>query len=226
VAIKKSGSPKGKVARLVISGYAVVSGINKPIYSYYPKDLGHALSVEFIETDIHKEFKLGYGRTIHKLSDKSHIKKIFGDYYEVSIKGNNLNVRKGVVKKNTNSYTVTNNKSYIASALHNTIQQKLFEKLRSKYGKNKVHMERNFVDITVINEKSITLYEVKPYSTATQCIREALGQLLEYCWKEHCKNPINLIVVGPRKPDKKEVEYIKYLKNDIGVDFEYMQFNA
>jgi len=223
IAIKQSGSPVRKKPRLIISGYAIVSGEEEPIYRYDPKGLGHTMQVEYLETDIRNEFTCGYGRTIHKLDNKTHIKSIFGGYYKVS--GNQLGqLRKGVSKKNLEPHVRSVNKTYMVSMLHNEIQQSLYKKLKNDFGKNKVFMEKNFVDITVLNGDMAILYEVKPYGAVKQCIREALGQLLEYSWKQReLAGNVKLVIVGPSKPNKLDKNYIKYLKDDIGISFDYMQ---
>ena len=77
IALKSTGSPIGTKARLEIVGYAIVVERNGKVYNHdsqkFPQGLGHTLNVEFLEIGFAKTFELGYGRTIHKLSDKNHI---------------------------------------------------------------------------------------------------------------------------------------------------------
>lgn len=79
VAIKASGSPKGKKGFLSIVGiFEVVKDENGNVYNYDPKGLGHTINVKVIKAPIYKEFELGgYGSTVHKLSKKNHISQIF-----------------------------------------------------------------------------------------------------------------------------------------------------
>ena len=43
---------------------------------------------------------------------------------------------------------------------------------------------------------------VKPYSTASDCIKDALGQVLDYLWKDRASNKdeLKIVVVGPSPP--------------------------
>jgi hypothetical protein len=80
IAIKRSGSPLGDMARLVIAGYAVAQEKYGKLYSHDPNGLGHLIFVKFLETESDKKFNLGYGQAVHKLTIRSHIRQIFSDY--------------------------------------------------------------------------------------------------------------------------------------------------
>ena len=80
IAVKRSGSPLGDMARLVIAGYAVAQEKDGKMYRHDPDGLGHLIYVKFLETESDKEFNLGYGQTVHKLTNRSHIRQIFSDY--------------------------------------------------------------------------------------------------------------------------------------------------
>jgi hypothetical protein len=79
VAIKASGSPKGKKGFLSIVGiFEVVQNKDGEVYSHDPDGLGHTLNVKVGDAPIYKEFELGgYGSTVHKLSKQDHISQIF-----------------------------------------------------------------------------------------------------------------------------------------------------
>ena len=87
VAIKASGSPKGKKGFLSIVGIAEVIEKEGEIYRHDPEGFGHTINVKFIKAPVYKEFDLGgYGRTIHKLSKPEHIELLFkSDYEPISI---------------------------------------------------------------------------------------------------------------------------------------------
>jgi hypothetical protein len=80
IAVKRSGSPQGEMARLVIAGYAVAEEEDGKLYRHDPDGLGHLIFVRFLETESDKEFNLGYGQTVHRLTIQSHIQQIFSDY--------------------------------------------------------------------------------------------------------------------------------------------------
>ena len=81
IAIKRSGAPLGHMARLVIAGYAIAEERDGKQYHHDPNGLGHLIFVRFLEMESDKEFNLGYGHTVHKLTNQSHIRQIFSDYY-------------------------------------------------------------------------------------------------------------------------------------------------
>ena len=79
VAIKASGSPKGKKGFLSIVGiFEVVQNEDGKVYGYDPDGLGHTLNIKVVNAPIYEEFDLGgYGSTVHKLSKQEHINQIF-----------------------------------------------------------------------------------------------------------------------------------------------------
>jgi len=88
VAVKGSGSPKGKEGYLSILGIAEVIEKNGKVYEHEPSGLGHIINVKYLESPIFKELVLGgYGRTIHKLSNDEHIKLIFKTENEMNFYG-------------------------------------------------------------------------------------------------------------------------------------------
>jgi hypothetical protein len=190
--------------------------------------LGHLVYVDFLEININKELELGYGKTIHKLTNADHIKKIFGAYYDPSfttpIKGRTI---KGTTTKNTSSQIRIINTSYIIENAHNRLQLEFYKYLVEEYGKDKVKMEENFVDVKLIENDKITFFEVKPYNSASLCIRDALGQILDYFWKDKTatKETSKIVVVGPIKPTKDEEKYIEFLKDNLEIDFDYQCFD-
>ena len=224
IAIKKSGSPVGDKSRLVICGYAVVKQINGKIYEYDPKSLGHLVYVDFLDDKINRELEFGYPHTLHKLTRADRIKKIFGSYYEPYLKTNFGN---GVTTKNTKSHTRNINASYVVNAVHNRMQQNLYEKLVEMHGVENVTMEKNYVDIKLIETNKITFFEVKHSNSAIGCIRNGLGQVLDYLWKDEDANADNskIVIVGHQQPTNTEINYIKFLKDNLDIEFEYLGLN-
>jgi hypothetical protein len=86
IAVKASGSPKGGEAFLSIVGIAEVIEKDGKIYEHDPDGLGQTINVKYLNAPVYKEFNLGYGKTIHKLSNQEHIDLIFkSDYGNQSI---------------------------------------------------------------------------------------------------------------------------------------------
>ena len=225
IALKSNGSPDGTKARLEIVGYAVVVDRKGVVYTYdpsaFPQGLGHQINVEFLETDIKRTVQLGYGQTVHHLTNKDHIDLIFGSYVEALSVGK-TKTPPTTKLKNTSETNVTVSANYLRTAVHNKIQQGAYEIFVVLFGEDSVVMEENFVDIIIKTDKSIELMEVKPYLTATQCIREGLGQLLSYYYKHYSEREnVSLRIIGSNEPTAEEEKFIKFIQNGLTIKFKY-----
>ena len=84
---------------------------------------------------------------------------------------------------------------------HNDIQYALGQYLIRQYGEDAVRDEyrsgnRARVDLALKQGDALTYFEIKICETARHCIRQAIGQLLEYsCWPQ-ARRAARLIVVG------------------------------
>jgi len=115
------------------------------------------------------------------------------------------------------------------SLRHIEIQQALLERLRSEHGAENVGCEQcngagMRIDIVVRRSKDqYWYYEVKTSGTARACIREALGQLLEYSYWPEAQRAARLIVVGEAPFDLKARNYIRLLQSQFNIPIEYQQ---
>lgn len=134
----------------------------------------------------------------------------------------NKRTRKASSTRNTNTQIRTVTRSYVAEQRHNKIQESLKKILIAKYGKDKIILEENFVDIKLIQPDYISFFEVKSSSYASECIKEALGQILLYSLNDKDKRPKKHIVVGQYPPTENDKEYIDFLKKNLKVDFDYI----
>lgn len=125
--------------------------------------------------------------------------------------------------KNTDPQFRTVQRTYIAEQNHSKIQNALFTKLEAEHGKGKVFMETRRVDVLVDLPNQITFYEVKPYSSVVECIREALGQVLFYVFRNAKEDgrKRKIVVVGQYPPNKSEQKFIDYIKSQLEIEFEY-----
>lgn len=107
-------------------------------------------------------------------------------------------------KKIQNALGVILNKEYVDISLEKSeIGLTSGQRIDIK-GKNKISKEWHY-------------FEVKTCS-AKQSIREALGQILEYSHYDHISTrATKLFIVGPEKPDEKDVAYIKKLRDLYGL---------
>lgn len=121
----------------------------------------------------------------------------------------------------------------VTSDMHYKIQKKLFEDLKEKYDGNinieigpEVKINECRADLILRNKNDYEIYEVKPYERSRDCIRESVGQLLEYKFRlESMDKNIQvkkLIVVGPAPNDEYAKKFIEFLNSKSQL-FEYQQ---
>lgn len=79
------------------------------------------------------------------------------------------------------------------------------------------------VDIAVRHNDDLWFYEIKTAHSPRLCIRQALGQLLEYAFWPGSPNVIKMVVVGESSLDHEGTEYLKTLQTNFGFTLEYEQ---
>jgi hypothetical protein len=131
-------------------------------------------------------------------------------------------IRKASTKRNTQPHSRTINRSYVVEQKHNKIQKALEKKLIEEYGEENVKLEENYVDVKLTQPDYIALYEVKSSSYASECVREALGQILFYSYHDQDKRPKKIYVVGQYPANEQDCGYIEYVKDKLNLDFEYL----
>ena len=130
--------------------------------------------------------------------------------------------RKGTTKRNTKTHKRTVSRSYIVEQKHNKIQEALRKKLADKYGEENVILEENYVDVKLIQPDYLGFYEVKSSSYASECIRDALGQILLYSYHDQDKRTKKIYVVGQYPANEQDYGYIDYIKEKLDLEFEYL----
>ena len=109
---------------------------------------------------------------------------------------------------------------------HNLLQETLYQRLASQFGKDNVRAEQpsgvgTKIDIVVKMTKEYWFYEIKTALTPRACLREAIGQLLEYAFWPGAQEPTRFIVVGESPLDKDGQEYLRRLKKRLSLPIEY-----
>lgn len=115
------------------------------------------------------------------------------------------------------------------SLRHNQIQPALFEHLKSIY-RDSVSGEQptadgTYIDVAVCQGGEYTYYEIKTGLSAQSCIREALGQLLEYSFWPGAQSAIRLVIVGEPPLDKNAKAYLETLWKQFSLPMEYRRFD-
>ncbi|MEG3755319.1 hypothetical protein [Psychromonas arctica] len=113
---------------------------------------------------------------------------------------------------------------------HNDYQYQLYDELVKIYGERNVGTEISVngtsIDLVVKQNEGYYFYEIKTASTAKACIRQALGQILEYSYWPDNQQASKLIIVGGALADKNETMYIEYLRNEFSIPIEYRAIDA
>lgn len=112
---------------------------------------------------------------------------------------------------------------------HNRIQTELFKYLTSLYGNN-VGTENptgkgTFIDAVVRHGTQYSFYEIKTSYPVRQCVRDALGQLLEYAYFGNSIPIKELVIVSPHKTTHDVTMYLENLREKYSLPIVYRQFD-
>lgn len=232
----------GQYGNLTIIAYAEVKSVNGKVYEfdgyYYPKGLGHIINAEFLDINLNISTGLSYGQTIHHIipgAKPGHFEKIFGTFSTIEKEDELFESDEFILEKEfsmpesrineKSSETSTRTVSYSAtfSNVHNKIQIAFAKYLKVKFPNDSVRTEHFSIDVRRENETELFLYEIKPYNKAYSCIREGIGQLLDYCHKEGTTKKVHLRIVGSAALLEDDLKFIKYLKESLNLSFDYIQ---
>jgi hypothetical protein len=109
---------------------------------------------------------------------------------------------------------------------HNIFQEALYNKLVEKYGDDNVGGEIQSgvgtnIDIVVRHKGQFHFYEIKTAKSPRICLRQALGQLLEYAFWPGSQEAVRLVVVGETELDDEGAKYLHELKKRFSLPLEY-----
>jgi len=112
---------------------------------------------------------------------------------------------------------------------HNILQSAIYEHLDALHRDNVSGEQRTVdgtcIDIVVRDGEAFTYYEIKTALSARECIRQALGQLLEYAYWPKATSAHRLVVVGKPPLDKEAKAYLATLNDKFSIPIEYQQFD-
>ncbi len=131
------------------------------------------------------------------------------------------------VKASSTSTTLAEKELNI-SLRHHKLQGALYKRLVAKHGKDNVGTELpsgvgTSVDLVVCCDGKYWFYEIKTSPSPRACLREALGQLLEYAFWPGAQEAVRLVVVGETALDKDGKEYLRRLHKRFSMPIEYEQ---
>ncbi len=114
------------------------------------------------------------------------------------------------------------------SLRHNELQAALFAELCAEYGPDNVGTETTSgsggrIDAVVKGVEGYTFYEIKVGHSPQACVREAIGQLLEYSYWPGSQNAVSLVIVGEPALDSHCTAYLERLRRDLSIPISYRQ---
>lgn len=119
--------------------------------------------------------------------------------------------------------------TYTITLRHNLLVDTLHTELVDEHNEDAVGTEQpsglgGYVDAVVQHsERRFWIYEVKVAETASDAIRQALGQLLEYAFREGAWNPQKMFVVGEPALDEGSRRFLSRLRKEFALPIEYRQ---
>jgi len=239
IAVKSHGSH----GKLQIIGYAQVVERNGSVYFYDDSLLGHHIHVEYLDVNFVKPFAYNYAATIHQLTakkDGTAFYDIFNWYAEISppsIKeelpiesepdsGEDDNDDEDDYNpKMEGSFHRDPIAGATVNLLHNRIQNRFIKYLKATYPNHSCSGEKRYIDAKRVTDKEFIIYEIKPFASVYTCIREGIGQLFDYMYRENTKKEKQIMIVGPGKPTEKDLQFIAEMKNLVNVPFGYLAFD-
>lgn len=106
---------------------------------------------------------------------------------------------------------------------HIRMQNRLYEALKEHH--DDVAYEENFVDLIGRDPDGQTYYELKTDPTARMCIRNAIGQLLDYSYYKESGRASRLVIVGEAPSTAEDKAYLELLRNEFALPVRYGWFS-
>ncbi|MEC4005873.1 hypothetical protein OX283_014480 [Flavobacterium sp. SUN052] len=239
IAVKSHGAHN----QLTIIAYAEVVKRDGKIYEYHPDLLGHHINVQFLDAGFSKLVGLTYAETIHELNKKKDgdkFDKVFGWYsgiqngsIELEEYDEDEDFENEYAEETGFAYNEKSEESFNRNAIssvkvnltHNIIQNSFIKFLKNNYPNENVKGERNRIDALRETASEVHIYEIKPYENVFTCIREGIGQLLDYSHQYKTTKEIKIYIVGPNEPNQKDLKFIDAIRDNLKIPFCYISYN-
>lgn len=105
---------------------------------------------------------------------------------------------------------------------HDRLQNAVQTCLTREFGE--VKAEENWVDLSAKFGGTSWLFEVKAASSVKRCIREAMGQLLEYAHYPDVRDSPTLVVVGDALANRNDKAFVRLLRKRYQLKLFYVQY--
>ena len=145
-----------------------------------------------------------------------------------STKRSTWSFKPGCAVKPVRTNATQSQRTLDVSLIHNELQQALFDQLVGEFGEGNVGTESatatGSVDVVVRQpDGDYSFFEIKTATTARGCVREAIGQLLEYAFWPGGPAVARLVVVGEPEQDEECWEYLRTLRDRFALPLEYLR---
>jgi len=219
------------------------AGIHPHFYHTTVDTRKHNLALDWFAKHTHFTVpaSTSWGRRAYALT--AHLERLnaFGnDYLERNIfpwfvvdqlsgRNHSTQVSPGHVPRKSTAFASLSQDQRVMVLRHNDVQTALASELSAKYGPEHVWTEYptgtgGYADAIVRHPSGgCYLYEIKIASTAMEVVRQAMGQLLEYSFREGGLEPVKLFIVGEPALDDKTGHFIERLRDDFNLDISYLQ---
>lgn len=137
--------------------------------------------------------------------------------------------RAGCIDKPASTSATLAERELNISLKHNTLQAALCRHLISGFGVENVADEHpsglgTKIDVVVRHsDDDYWYYEIKTAATPRACIREAIGQILEYAYWPGAREASRLIICGEHRLDSDGKQYLRRLKQRFQLPIEYQR---
>ena len=116
----------------------------------------------------------------------------------------------------------------VVTHIHVEMQGRLYDGLVAIHGESNVGAEHPTAsgrptDLIVKTPDGFELYEIKTAEEPRDCVRQAIGQLLEYAYWPGSRDVSGLFVVGMRPIDEPTDRYLTELRECFGIPLQYVR---
>jgi hypothetical protein len=225
---------RGNFGTLIIIAYAEVVKRNGTIYTHRPNDLGHCIHVDYLDVGLSKQMHLNYAGTLHQISrDNENFYKIFGWYAEddepttelEEVEQGSKDLLPGYNEKKEDSFHRNALASVKVQRIHNQIQNQFIKYLALTYPDTPPGGEQRGMDVFRATPDEIIIYEIKTSQSPYYCIREGLGQLIDYSHQEKVRQKKTIVIVGQNEPDQSDISFINTVRKIVNLSFKYIAFD-
>lgn len=136
--------------------------------------------------------------------------------------------RPGFVSKASTAEVTQVEKQLDITLRHNVLQEILYRQLVKKHGARNIGTEQpngagTSIDAVVRHGRELWFYEIKTADSPRACLRQAIGQLLEYAFWPGAQVATRLIVVGEKALNKEGEQYLHTLQRRFRLPVTYEQ---